>query len=76
MRTGILIGLIVILALVKSDQIPGCSGNINNQTIVTQQPKLVGQVPNGKKFITPYDGRNFYTLVVNGSAYDMGLAQG
>lgn len=31
---------------------------------------------NGKKYVTPYDGRLFYLLNLNGSAYDMGYAYG
>lgn len=41
-----------------------------------KDPTLVASVANGQKYTIPYDGRFFYVLVVNGSAYDMGYAQG
>ncbi len=37
---------------------------------------MVGQVPNGRKYTIPYDGRLFYIVVLNGTAHDMGYAYG
>ena len=77
MRISVLIAITALLAVVAlGQQVPGCTGSINNQTIIYTPPELVAKVPNGKKYVTPYDGRFFYTVVVNGSAYDMGLASG
>jgi len=66
----------LLLVVAYGQQVPGCTGKVNNESIITTPPELVAKVPNGKKYVTPYDGRFFYTLVLNGSAYDMGLAHG
>ena len=54
----------------------GCPGSVNLNPLVETPPSLVAQVSNGRKYTIPYDGRFFYILDLNGSAYEMGLAEG
>jgi hypothetical protein len=54
----------------------GCNGTVNENPIITDDPSLVATVENGKKFTVDYDGRKLYVLVLNGTAYEMGLAYG
>jgi len=83
----ILLGLILILSFVSctvpGDGIEGCTGNQNPFELITQDPELVKEVPNGKKFTIginfiylDYDGRKFYIASLKGNAYEMGLAYG
>jgi isopenicillin-N N-acyltransferase like protein len=70
--------LLFVLALSASAQqtFEGCKGTINDLPLLEDSLELVQQVPNGKKYTAPYDGHLFYVVVVNGSAYEMGYAEG
>lgn len=56
---------------------PACSGSLNTKAIVTEEPRLVNTVPNGKRFTVGegYDQINI-VHVYGGTPYDMGLAFG
>lgn len=72
-----LIFITLLLALAYSQyHVDGCDGTVNDQPLITDEPTLVATVENGKKYTIDYDGRKFYILVLNGTAYHMGYAYG
>ncbi|CAF2136472.1 unnamed protein product [Rotaria magnacalcarata] len=56
---------------------PSCSGKVNTNPIVRDDPRLVSTVPNGKRFVvgSNYDQINI-VHVYGGTPYDMGFALG
>jgi len=65
-----------VAAVSGTFHVDGCDGTPNTLPMITDAPKLVQTVANGRKFTIDYDGREFYILVLNGTAYDMGFAYG
>ena len=78
MRGYLVLGIVLLVVACAGDPkvYPGCEGTMNDQPLVDNGFQLVASVPNGKKYTQAYDGRLFYVLNLNGSAYDMGLASG
>ena len=68
--------LVLLTLAVFGQQYSGCTGTANPYPLITDEPKLVAKVPNGQKYVIPYDGRYFYILNVTGNAYEMGYAYG
>ena len=57
---------------------PDCKGTPNNLPLITDEPKFVAAVPNGKKYIinSTNNGTHITILALKGSWYDMGYAYG
>ncbi len=68
--------LLTILYPIESID-PSCSGKVNTNAIVRDEPRLVNIVPNGKRYVVGqgYDQINI-VHVYGGTPYDMGFAFG
>ncbi len=57
---------------VQAEVVPGCGdGVINESPVLNAQPKLLGQVENGTKYLLKNDTTYVYVASLQGTPYDM-----
>lgn len=71
--------VLALFAVTLGQNYTGCTGTINNQSVVYAEPTLLNSTTNGKKFIIQDPNSQdiySYLAVVGGTPYEMGYALG